>query len=117
MIADDIYEELNISDLEVDIINPKFSISGSNQYISITAKEGHFVNDDEILLKNEVIFKSDNFKILSDNVFFDKKNLTAYSKKSSKFISSKTIISSSGFNIEENGNKINFNGKSKIIIK
>ena len=39
-----------------DIIKPKFTISGNNQEIAITAKEGDFLSDDEILLKKKCNF-------------------------------------------------------------
>ena len=63
------------------------------------------------------MFKSKHFKIISDDVVFDKKNLTASSPEKSKFISKKTSIVSNGFEIFDNGNKINFNGKTILIIK
>ena len=54
---------------------------------------------------------------MSDDVVFDKKYLTASSSQKSKFISKKTSILSDGFEIVDNGNKINFNGKTILIIK
>jgi len=100
-----------------DITKPKFSINGNKQKISVTANEGNFITDDEIMLKNNVIFESNKFKIYSDNVIFNKKNLIATSKEKSKFISDSASIDSFGFDIIENGNIINFKGKSKIILK
>ena len=100
-----------------DITKPKFSINGNKQKISVTANEGNFITDDEIMLKNNVIFESNKFKIYSDNVIFNKKNLVATSKEKSKFISDSASIDSFGFDIIENGNIINFKGKSKIILK
>ena len=100
-----------------DITKPKFTISGQNQEIAITAKEGDFISVDEILLKKNVFFKSDKFTISSDNVIFDKKKLTAKTKRKSEFTSKKTKIFSNGFDISDNGDKIIFNGKSKILIK
>ena len=105
------------SESEIDIINPKFTINSKKDKITVSAKEGHFINDNKILLKHNVKFFSENFEIESDDVIFDKKNFTASSNESSKFISKKTIISSKGFEITDSGNKINFNGKSKIILK
>mgnify|MGYP005688738877 CR=1 FL=1 len=61
--------------------------------------------------------KSNNFSIDTDKVIFDRQNQTAESETFSKFNSEKTEISSEGFNIYDNGNKINFNGNSVIIIK
>ena len=56
-------------------------------------------------------------KIMSDEVIFDKKYLTASSSKKSKFISKNTLVISNGFEIVDSGNKINFNGKTILIIK
>ena len=108
---------IEISSSESDIIKPKFSINSENQKISVTAKEGNFISENKILLKKDVIFKSKKFKIMSDDVVFDKKYLTASSSQKSKFISKKTSILSDGFEIVDNGNKINFNGKTILIIK
>ena len=99
------------------LIKPKFSINSENQKIAVTAKEGNFISENKILLKKDVIFKSKKFKIMSDDVVFDKQGLTASSSKKSKFISKKTSIVSSGFEIFDNGNKLNFNGKTILIIK
>ena len=108
---------LKISSSEYDIIKPKFSINSESQKIAVTAKEGNFISENKILLKKDVIFKSKKFKIMSDYVVFDKQNLTASSTQKSKFISKKTSIVSNGFEIFDNGNKINFNGKTTLIIK
>ena len=108
---------LEISSSESDIIKPKFSINSESQKIAVTAKEGNFISENKILLKKDFIFKSKKFKIMSDDVIFDKKYLTASSSKKSKFISKKTSIISNGFEIVDNGNKIYFNGKTILIIK
>ena len=108
---------LEISSSESDIIKPKFSINSEKQKIAVTAKNGNFISENKILLKKDVIFKSKKFKIMSDDVIFDKKYLTASSSKKSKFISKKTSIISNGFEIVDNGNKIYFNGKTILIIK
>ncbi len=108
---------LDIDSSEIDIINPRFTINSKKDKITISAKEGHFINDNEILLKDNVKFYSNDFEIESDDVIFDRTNLTASSKKNSRFKSKNTIISSKGFEITDSGNKINFNGESKIIIK
>ena len=108
---------LEISSSESDIIKPKFSINSESQKITVTANEGNFISENKILLKKNVIFKSKKFKIMSDNVVFDKQNLTASSTQKSKFFSKKTSIVSNGFEIVDNGNKINFNGKTVLIIK
>jgi len=100
-----------------DITKPRFSINSQKQKISITANKGNFVTDDKILLENNVIFKSKKFKIYSDNVLFNKKNLVASSKEKSKFISQNALINSAGFDIIENGNILNFTGKTKLILK
>ena len=108
---------LEISSSEFDIIKPKFSINSESQKIAVTANEGNFISENKILLKKNVIFKSKKFKIMSDEVVFDKQNLTASSTQKSKFFSKKTSIVSTGFEIFDNGNKINFNGKTVLIIK
>jgi len=100
-----------------DISEPKFSINSDKQKISVTANEGNFLTEDEIALEKNVIFKSNKFKIYTDNVVFNKKTFVASSKDNSKFISNNTSIDSDGFDIIENGNIINFKGKTKLILK
>ena len=60
---------------------------------------------------------SNEFVIETDNVTFDRENQTAQSNDKSIFKSNNTIISSEGFNIYDNGNKINFLGNSVVILK
>ena len=105
-----------ISDNSFDILNPKFTINNTNEIITIQAEKGNFLNKNNILLENNVVFKSDKFKIYSSKVLFDKKNQTAYSKKNSTFISEGTTIESKGFEITDKGNTIQFNGKTKIML-
>ena len=100
-----------------DILEPKFSINSKKQKISVTANEGNFLTEDEIVLEKNVIFKSNKFKIYTDNVVFNKKTFVASSQNNSKFISNNTSIDSDGFDIIENGNIINFKGKTKLILK
>ena len=100
-----------------DILEPKFSINSKKQKISVTANEGNFLTEDEIILEKNVIFKSNKFKIYTDNVVFNKKTLVASSQDESKFISNNTSIDSAGFDIIENGNIINFKGKTKLVLK
>ncbi len=102
---------------KVDISEPKFSINGGSQNIYVTAKEGNFVDKDKILLKKNVKFESKNFSLFSDDVIFNKKELTAESKKNSTFKSKKTKILSNGFNIYDNGDQIIFIGESKVILE
>ncbi len=105
-----------ISDNSFDILNPKFTINNENGIITIQAEKGNFLNKNNIVLENNVVFKSDKFKIYSSKVLFDKKNQTAYSKKNSTFISEGTTIESKGFEITDKGNTIQFNGKTKIML-
>ena len=105
-----------ISDNSFDILNPKFTINNANEIITIQAEKGNFLNQNNILLENDVVFKSDKFKIYSSKVLFDKKNQTAYSKRDSTFVSEGTTIESEGFKIIDKGNTIQFNGKTKIIL-
>ena len=100
-----------------DIIKPKFSISGKKSEIFITAKNGNFLSEGKILLENNVKFKSKEFQLISDNVIFDRKNFIATSEKKSKFTSKNTSIISTGFDITENGNIINFKGQTILKIK
>ncbi len=105
----------NISD--ADISEPKFAINNERKKIYITASEGNFINKDEILLKNNVRFKSNEFSIETDKVIFNRNKQTAQSNTNSIFKSENTSINSEGFNIYDNGNKIIFYGNSYIIIK
>ena len=110
-------KKIIINEKTSDISEPKFSINSKEQKISVTAKEGNFLTEDEIVLEKNVIFKSKKFKIYSDNVVFNKKTLVASSQDKSKFISNNTSIDSAGFDIIENGNIINFKGKTKLVLK
>lgn len=109
--------KLYINKKTSDISEPKFSINSKKQKISVTANEGNFLTEDEIILEKNVIFKSNKFKIYTDNVVFNKKTLVASSQDESKFISKNTSIDSAGFDIIENGNIINFKGKTKLVLK
>ena len=106
--------EIDTTKKQFDILEPKFSISKSNSKIDITANEGNFINDTEILLKNNVQFKSKNFEIYSEDVTFNQQEETAFSSNSSTFIAKKTKIESEGFNIIQEGNIIKFQGKTKL---
>ena len=100
-----------------DIDEPRFTINNNSKKIYITAKEGNFINKDEILLNKNVTFKSNEFSIETEKVIFDRNNQTAKSETKSLFKSSNTTISSDGFNIYDKGNKIIFFGKSFITLK
>lgn len=100
-----------------DILKPKFSINSKKQKIFVTANEGNFLTQDEIILKKNVVFESDKFKIYADNVIFNKKTLVAKTDDKSKFVSKKSTINSNGFDIIENGNIINFKGKTLLLLK
>jgi len=101
----------------VDIAEPKFAISNNSRKIHITAKEGNFLNKDEILLSKNVKFKSNDFSIETEKVIFNRDKQTAKSETRSLFKSSNTMISSDGFNIHDDGNKIIFYGKSFVVLK
>ncbi len=101
----------------VDISEPKFAISNETKKIYITAREGNFLNKDEILLKQNVRFKSNDFSIETEKVIFDRNKQTAKSETKSLFKSTNTSITSEGFNIDEKGNKIIFYGNSYLILK
>lgn len=120
-------KQVNISNIElevsqknlpnVDIAEPKFAINNDSKKIYITAKEGNFLNKDEILLNENVRFKSIDFSIETEQVIFNRDNQTAKSKTKSLFKSKNTTISSEGFNIYDKGNKIIFYGNSFIVLK
>ena len=115
--TDNSKNKITINKKTSDISEPKFSINSEEQKISVTANEGNFLTEDEIALEKNVIFKSNKFKIYTDNVVFNKKTLVASSQDKSKFISDNTSIDSAGFDIIENGNIINFKGKTKLVLK
>ena len=114
---DNSQNKITLDEQTSDISEPKFSINSKEQKISVTAKEGNFLTEDEIVLEKNVIFKSNKFKIYTDNVVFNKKTFVASSQDESKFISNNTSIDSAGFDIIENGNIINFKGKTKLVLK
>ena len=99
-----------------DILNPMFTLNNKKETIKVTAKEGNFISKNLIILKNNVLFNSDKFSISSNEVIFDNKNQTAKSVKKSEFLSKNTKITSQGFIITDKGNKIEFNGKTKLLI-
>ena len=115
--TDNSENKITINKKTSDISEPKFSINSEEQIISVTANEGNFLTEDEIALEKNVIFKSNKFKIYTDNVVFNKKTLVASSQDKAKFISNNTSIDSAGFDIIENGNIINFKGKTKLVLK
>ena len=105
-----------MNDPKFDIVNPTFTINNKKETISITAKAGNFLSKDLVLLKNNVYFKSKNFKIFSDEVTFDRKEQIANSKKKSRFESDGTEIISEGFSILQQGDIILFNGKTSLVL-
>ena len=121
------YKQINISNVvsknleqkltNIDISEPKFAINNKSKKIYISAKEGNFLNKDEILLNKNVKFKSIDFSIETERVIFNRAKQTAKSKTKSLFKSKNTIISSEGFNIYDKGNKIIFYGSSFVILK
>ena len=115
--TDNSQNQITINKKISDISEPKFSINSEEQKIYVTANEGNFKTEDEIALEKNVIFKSKKFKIYSDNVVFNKKTLVASSQDKAKFISDNTSIDSTCFEIIENGNIINFKGKTKLVLK
>ena len=101
----------------IDILEPKFAINNLSKKINITANQGNFINKDEVLLQNNVRFKSNNFSIETEKVIFNRNEQTAQSNSKSLFKSEKTVITSDGFDITDKGNKIIFYGNSLIILK
>jgi lipopolysaccharide assembly outer membrane protein LptD (OstA) len=115
--TDNSKNKITINKKTSDISEPRFSINSEEQKISVTANEGNFLTEDEIALEKNVIFKSNKFKIYTDNVVFNKKTFVASSQDNARFISDNTSIDSAGFDIIENGNIINFKGKTKLVLK
>ena len=99
-----------------DILNPVFTLNNKKKIIRVTAEEGNFISKNLIILKKNVQLNSDKFSISSSEVLFDNKNQTAKSKEKSEFLSKNTKIISQGFNITDKGNKIEFNGKTKLLL-
>ena len=111
------FENVKVKMSNVDIEEPKFSINNDDKKINVTASEGNFLNKDEILLRENVKFKSNDFIIETENVIFDRKNETAQSKTRSLFKSKNATILSDGFKINDKGNRITFHGNSFIVLK
>ena len=121
------YKQINLNSIIIedtisslpnaDISEPKFAINNESKKIYITASQGNFINKDEVLLKKNVRFKSNNFSIETEKVIFNRDKQTAKSKTKSMFKSKNATIKSDGFNIHDKGNKIIFYGNSYIILK
>ena len=112
-----IIEDTVISLSNADISEPKFAINNESKKIYITASQGNFINKDEVLLNENVRFKSNDFSIETEKVIFNRDKQTAKSKTKSMFKSKNATITSDGFNIHDKGNKIIFYGSSYIILK
>ena len=112
-----IIEDTVISLSNADISEPKFSINNESKKIYITASQGNFINKDEVLLNENVRFKSNDFSIETEKVIFNRDKQTAKSITKSMFKSKNATITSDGFNIHDKGNKIIFYGSSYIILK
>ena len=112
-----IIEDTVKSSSNADISEPKFAINNESKKIYITASQGNFINKDEVLLNENVKFKSNDFSIETEKVIFNRDKQTAKSKTKSMFKSKNATITSDGFNIHDKGNKIIFYGNSYIILK
>ena len=112
-----IIEDTINSSSNADISEPKFAINNESKKIYITASQGNFINKDEVLLNENVRFKSNDFSIETEKVIFNRDKQTAKSKTKSMFKSKNATITSDGFNIHDKGNKIIFYGNSYIILK
>ena len=112
-----IIEDIVKSSSNSDISEPKFAINNESKKIYITASQGNFINKDEVLLNENVRFKSNDFSIETEKVIFNRDKQTAKSKTKSMFKSKNATITSNGFNIHDKGNKIIFYGNSYIILK
>ena len=49
-------EDILSVDPKFDIVNPSFTINNAKEKISVTANKGNFLNNNQILLKNNVFF-------------------------------------------------------------
>ena len=112
-----ILEDTVKSSSNADISEPKFAINNESKKIYITASQGNFINKDEVLLNENVRFKSNDFSIETEKVIFNRDKQTAKSKTKSMFKSKNATITSDGFDIHDKGNKIIFYGSSYIILK
>ena len=112
-----IIEDTVKSSSNADISEPKFAINNESKKIYITASQGNFINKDEVLLNENVRFKSNDFSIETEKVIFNRDKQTAKSKTKSMFKSKNATITSDGFDIHDKGNKIIFYGSSYIILK
>ena len=112
-----IIEDTVKSSSNADISEPKFAINNESKKIYITASQGNFINKDEVLLNENVRFKSNDFSIETEKVIFNRDKQTANSKTKSMFKSKNATITSNGFNIYDKGNRIIFYGNSYIILK
>ena len=107
---------LNEEKSSFDISNPSFTINNGGGKISVKAKKGKFLSKNLILLEDNVVFKSTQFKLLTDKVTFNQKNQTAESNHFSKFESDNTEVISEGFRITNNGDIILFDGKTILTL-
>ena len=112
-----IIEDTLKSSSNADISEPKFAINNESKKIFITASRGNFINKDEVLLNENVRFKSNDFSIETEKVIFNRNKQTANSEVKSLFKTDNTTIFSNGFDINNNGNNIKFHGNSKLILK
>ena len=108
-------KKIRVSDADIEY--PKFAIKNQSKQIYITANEGNFLDKNKILLNKNVKFKSNDFSIETETVIFNRNEQTAKSDTKTYFSAENTTISSDGFNIYENGNKIIFFGNSHIVLK
>ena len=121
------YKQINLNNIVIegkinsssnaDISEPKFAINNETKKIYITASQGNFINKDEVVLNENVRFKSNDFSIETEKVIFNRDKQTAKSETKSMFKSKNATITADGFNIHDKGNKIIFYGNSNIILK
>ena len=105
----------SVSKADIDL--PRFTINNEDKKIYVSAKEGNFLSNNNILLNKNVRFKSSEFSIETEKVVFNRTEQAAESESESLFKAKNTIISSQGFNILDKGNIIVFYGKSLIVLK
>ena len=73
-----VIEDTVKSSSNADISEPKFAINNESKKIFITASQGNFINKDEILLNENVRFKSNDFSIETEKVIFNRDKPVSY---------------------------------------
>lgn len=117
--ADSAVRDTKVPDA-VDLKKPTASIEMKDgKMLNIEATNGNYAQDQSSLtLQGDVVLKDNNgYNLTTDELFFDLNDNSAKSTKPVKGTGAKGTIESEGLIIQDNGNQIIFNGKSKLILK